>query len=707
MSEQDQWDALMGSNDEGPTFFVDKGPETGVTVVLSDAEKAEIARKNQIGDDLDKVSARADTDHLTSRASSEERANAEQRLNGENIFVGRYLLDGLEEASRTNPHELGQRRAKLRNIVDKMREGKDLTADEKEIADRVGINETVIVVKKEEEVEVPAPVQTGPARVEAPRVAALTPIERRVDNIEKHSNTTIKEQRDTLERLRVTLMNQGLPQSDIDVVQRALDRLNIRENEEIHRYESSGAMRPEVAAVLAKFNEDLRKAYEGNGILINTATNTLQEGQLKVSLEDLRSRGSDGKALAERLEREVLSIAILHDLRMKVDRNSPVTEMMDLAVQLNGTNFNNLLHLEDRTPEKRNDPRGNDYVLRCLVAIDEEARTVYRDGTGKRAFSLQDPTLKARIMNLTGGSELYYSIARDLYRVTGGEARYSVASYAHQDPARNGAWVIERVEDGGGTVFRKALNGRRESYGSIRKDPPYYTTYNPLLLSHIDPAVTSFWEGLWSKAKKEPGANVSVFGTQKETVLNTDAENGIPTREYAVLSLEALRNLNLGDSTEFGYNKWLESMGNSAESMGKESKFMLNPSFAAFKATFGEEYKYTPRFRNGRALEKNEYFLERLDDFVRYSLSIGTSRSAISAELDKYCEGPNIFASQDELDNFKNKHKIPTNSTRALASDATELGEMLFDPDSKRNRKSAWGVIGGFLGGLTGLGGKN
>ncbi len=591
-----------------------KGGIPGVgNVSLSKEEKTEpilsVGTEKKVdeyyaGDDLDLVLAivsREDRSDTTKYLEHKQRVNeANNRLKEHAVDVDSFTKQGIQVGTEEGNKVLGQRKARLREAVTKIKEGKGLNEEEQKIIGAVNLKMSDLKRNEENQGEIKKEKQTmivpEKEKVDFQQEKKKSEVDQRLENIEKYP--VLPEQRKALIILREQLVRKGASLEDIEKVDRAAGALIEKEKQRIQEYKEKGEMRPELVESLKRYNTELEKAYDTSANIINVYQMSPMEGVLTRSLVEVKNIGADGEDLARELEKELLDMGLLHDLRLMVNSRGAVDEMMvKYASELKGKQFDRLIHLQDRMVQ-----HDNDGVTLCLAKIDEEARNSYNDPEGDKngVFKLEDPKLEDRVLETTKSNRLHYLIARDLYRVTGGEARYGVAGYAHQDDKKGYAWIVEKNGDeNNGAFFRKAMNKRRDLVGAVDSTAggDYVLRYWPELWKHLDPGVSSFWEKLWSDVKSNGGED-TVFKTQSEIRLKVDNEVGIPPRKYAVLTVEALRSLRLGVEepgkvsldNEIAFNTWMETMGKVSATMSKEMQYMSNPNFKSFQSTIGVDY---------------------------------------------------------------------------------------------------------------------
>lgn len=534
------------------------------------------------------------------------------------------------------------------------------------------------------------------------------PTDERIRNILMYPRSSDK--RRALDSLKEELIRKGEPPEKIGKVDSAVGGLKTKENQEIQEHADKGEMRPELKEAVENYYSQLAKKYDSGGNMVNIFQMS-PDFELTKSLAEMKELGSDGEELAPVLEKELFDIGVLHDLRLMINSRGMVDEnMLKYASMLKGEQFDGIIHLQDRLASVG--AGENDYVVKYLAAIDKEARDVYNDRTGEKIFKLEDTQLENKILDEVKGNRLNYLIARDLYRVTGGEARYGVAGYAHKDQEKG--WLIEKNgDDNNGAFYRKAINKRRDFAGAVDStaNGSYVLRYWPELWKHLDPGVSSFWETLWSKAKKAAPDEVlkSKFTFQKEIGLNKDVDAGIPARDYAVLTVDALRNLRLGIQepgkvcleSEIAFNVWMDNIGKVAGTMSKETSFLGAPNFKSFQSILGADYYpiiNKPR-TDGRVVNRDQYLLERLGDLVEYcKVSNSMNPTQIATELEEYRKAGFLFKSESEMVSFMKKFGIPVTNKEKQASELRTFGKKLVgEPSGRRQAMGAIGKIAGKL----------
>ncbi len=534
--------------------------------------------REQINQDLDLVLQRVPNEVRSNTEKYHEfkknEKNAVDRLKEKGVDVDAYLREGSKIGTPEGNVEFGKRKGVLRKIVAKMRAGEDLVDEEQEIVDIVGLKKDTVMgaeeeIKKPEERKEAKGGETKKTEERKedkgterqPRKPSET--EQKLANIAEYQS--LVEQKAALERLRELLARKGAPKSEIDLVDKAMASLRVDEGKRIKEYKDKGEMRPELKEALDRYYEELEKMYDSSVNMVNIYQMSLYEGTLTRSLAEMKKIGVDGETLSEELSKELLDMGILHDLRLMINKQGSINEsMLSYAAALKGEQFDRLIHLRNRQLKGE-----NDFVTQYLVKIDNEARKAYLDPNGDKTkvFSLENPRLEGTVIRDQEKTKIDYLIARDLYRVTGGEARYGVMGYAHKDAGKGNFWVFEKNGDSNnGALFRKTLNKRRELYSAVDSTASgeYRLRYHEQLWSHLDPGVNSFWEKLWSEAKKA-GGDENIFKTEAEIRMGADVNAGIPPREYAVLTTEALRKLSLGKerqgtvsiSNEIDFNSWM------------------------------------------------------------------------------------------------------------------------------------------------------
>jgi len=445
---------------------------------------------------------------------------------------------------------------------------------------------------------------------------------------------------------------------------------------------------------------ELAKIYDSGRNMVNMFNMGLYEDSLTKALEKLEKIDS---GLAEQLRDEFLTVGILHDLRLMVNTKGAVDDqMLKYAAELKGKQFDTLIHLQDRL---ESDTDG-DYVARYLAAIDRKARDTYT-GDGHKVFKLEDLSLEGELVREVGGGRLFYQIARDLYRVTGGEARYGVAGNCIQDWSKGGSYGIESNSDkNNGAFLRTAMNMRRACAGAVDPaDGGYALRYRPQLWAHLDPGVASFWENLWKQASEKDSAT---FIFQNEIRLTADVTAGIPPRKYAILSLEALRKLRLGIEeegsvclgNEIAFNTWMETEGKVASMMLKEFEFMGSPTFRKFRSTIVEGYfPILLRERDGgRKINRDQYLIERLGDLVDYYIAADKAlASRVRLELEEFRSEAILFKSDPAYFNFLQEHNIPTKDIDAVRTDLSQAAKRLIGASGPRAQKDTAKIIGSMI----------
>lgn len=703
-----------------------KGGIPGVSNVnLPKEEKTEPVISTEIEKKFDEYNTGNDLDLVLAIVSREDRSDttkylehkqkvgeANDRLKEHGVDVDSFTKQGIQMGTEEGNKVLGQRKAKLREVVAKIKEGKDLNEEEQKIVGVINLKTSDLKRNEEGQKQVEREKQTTivPERekVRPLQEKKRSDVDQRLENIGKYS--ALLEQRRALVTLREQLIGKGASPEDIEKVDRAAGALIERENKRIQEYREKGEMRPELVESLNRYSEELEKSYDMSANIINVYQMSPMEGVLTRSLAEVKKVGADGEEIAKELEKELLDMGLLHDLRLMVNSRGAVDEtMLRYASELKGEQFDRLIHLQDRMSQ-----HDNDGVTLCLAKIDEEARRSYNDPDGdkNKVFKLEDPKLEDRVLETTKSNRLHYLIARDLYRVTGGEARYGVAGYAHQDKSKGDAWVVEKNgDDNNGAFFRKAMNKRRDLVGAVDSiaSGGYVLRYWPELWKHLDPGVSSFWESLWSDAENKVGGK-TIFKRQNEIRLNVDNEVGIPPREYAVLTVEALRSLRLGVEepgkvsldNEIAFNTWLETIGKVSATMTKEIQYMGNPNFKSFQSIIGVDYYpviMRKRIKNGEEIKINreQYLLERLGDLVEtYKKSQVITLTQIAKELSEYRLSGFLFRTNEELKDFKKKYGIPEGGNAEDLQSLKDFGRKLTEKDSGA-RKVAGSIAGDIL----------
>ena len=693
-------------------------PREQKTETVPSTETEKKIDEYSVGDDLSLVLAvvsREDRSDTTRYLEHKEKVNeANNRLKEHGVDVDSFTRRDIQVGTEEGNKVLGQRKAVLREMLVKIKEDKDLNDEEKKIVDIINLKVSDLrrneefqgEIKKEKQTTiVPKQEKENPPQEERKK----SETDQRLENIGRYP--ALLEQRRALMTLRDLLVKKGASPEDIEKVNGAARALTEKENQRIQEYREKGEMRPELEESLSRYNVELEKAYDMSANIINVYQMSPMEGVLTRSLAEVRSVGVDGEDLAKELEKELLDMGLLHDLRLMVNSRGAVDDsMLKYASELKGKQFDRLIHLQDRMSQ-----HDNDGVTLCLAKIDEEARRSYNDidGNKNNIFKLEDPNLEDRVLEATKSNRLHYLIARDLYRVTGGEARYGVAGYAHQDGSKGNAWVIEKNgDDNNGAFFRKAMNKRRDLVGAVDSTASgnYVLRYWPELWKHLDPGVSSFWEKLWSDAEKAAGENASFFKTQSEIRMKVDNEVGIPPREYAVLTVEALRNLRLGVEepgkvsldNEIAFNTWLETIGKVSTTMSKEIQYMSNPNFKSFQSILGVDYYpviMRERLKDGKKIRINreQYLLERLGDLVEnYKKSQTMSLTQMAKELNEYRVSGFLFRTDEELKDFKKRYGIPEGGKAEDLQNLKDFGKKLTGKDSGA-RKVAGSVAGDIL----------
>lgn len=675
------------------------------STLVEEGRTSEQRRKEQISEDLSLVLAPVPKEVRSDTTKNIEYADrvteAKDRLLEEGIGVDKYIWKvdpGLKPEDRNL--QIGQNKAELREIVHKMTSSEQLSEEQKEIAKNVGLMSEDLTADINKEVRDGEPIKERKAE-------RKDSVEEKIQNILSYPRSS--EKRKALASLKEKLTRSGEPLDRIGKVDKAVIDLKTREDREIQEYADRGEMRPELKEAVETYYAQLGKKYDSGGNMVNIFQMS-PDFELTKSLTEMRELGSDGERLATDLEKELFDIGVLHDLRLMINSRGAVDEnMLKYASMLKGEQFDGLIHLQDRLA--RDETGQNDFVVKYLAAIDEEARGAYNDRTGGGFFKLEDPQLESRVLSEVKGDRLNYLIARDLYRVTGGEARYGVAGYAHRD--ENKGWIIEKNgDDNNGAFFRKAMNKRRDFAGAVDStaEGKYVLRYWPELWKHLDPGVSSFWEKLWKGAIDSMQVSEELrnkFTFQKEIGLNKDVEAGIPQREYAVLTVDSLRSLRLGVeepdkvclSNEINFNGWMDEIGKVAGTMSKETQFMGAPNFKSFQSILGADYYpiIMKARADGRKINRDQYLLERLGDLVEYSLiSNSMNPTQIAAELEEYRKAGFLFKSESEMVSFMKRFKIPVTGREKQASELRTFGKKLTgEPTGRRQALDALGKIAG------------
>ena len=463
--------------------------------------------------------------------------------------------------------------------------------------------------------------------------------------------------------------------------------------------------------------KELGKIYDTGRNMINLFSMTLYENELTKALTELEKMGPLGKEEAETMKEEFLTIGTLHDLRLMVNSRTSVDEnMLKYASELKGREFDRLIHLQNRTITE--DAEGKDYVTRYLAAIDEEARRIYNrpvnskgkpeDGTDGY-LKLEDPKFERKILDTVKADRVFYLIARDLYRVTGGEARYAVEGRATTSSEKGGSWIIDSNGDkNNGAFFRTALNMRRSCAGAVDSTSggKFVSRYWPELWRHLDPGVASFWEKIWKEANKQDPDD---FTYQTEIRLDADIKAGIPPRKYAILTTNALRKIKLGVEkeegkpyleNEIGFNIWMEETGKVGNTMLKELAFMGSPTFKSFQSTLGSDYfPIIIREREYGKVNRDQYLLERVGDLTDYYLNAHImTTEQIAKELEEYRNSRFLFKSDEDLLQFMKDHKIPTEVMGKVTGNMSNMRDRLLGRHGQVAQKKAREAVGGAVG---------
>ncbi len=693
----------------------------------SKAEEEELQRKRQISEDLDMAfgAVPAEIAHGGSPVKREEYMQenvypAIDRLKEQGIDTKDYLK--IEVNSKESLNELNNRKKFLLRIINKMRAEKDLSDEEQALAEYVGIkeedilrDEDVIIVKAEEHKKAS---ETQPEN----KPAKKNSIEEQLKNISGYEGSLAKKK--SLNSLKLSLEKKGASIAEIKEVEAAIEELRVAENIEIQAYKDRGEMRPELREAVEHYYAELEKKYDSGGNMVNFYQKT-PDFELSKLLLNMKAVGADGEELSGVLEKELFDIGILHDLRIMINnRDSVDKSMTEYAALLKGQNFDTLIHLQDRLSKRKTD---NDFVTQDLAAIDEEARRIYHEVPGQ-FFVLEKPSLEAKILGEVGGGRLNYLIARDLYRVTGGEARYGISGHPIQDPDKGNSWVMKKNDDeNNGDFYRGALNRRRDFGGAVDSalDGTYRLRYWPELLKHLDPGISSFWENIWKKAEKSdaPEELKNKFTYKKEIRLKMDIEARIPPRKYAMLTVDALRNLRLGVEepgkvcidNEIKFNVWMDDIGRISSTMSKERTFIGSPSFKGFQSVIGVDYY--PIYIKSRekvgsdgkvilkpngepdtiTINREQYLVERLGDLVEFNLkSNSMNPTQIATELEEYRKAGFLFKSEKELTDFMKKYGLPITAREKEMSNIKTVGKKLMG--EPQGRREVLGVAGDMLG---------
>jgi|GEM_PF-5748320 hypothetical protein len=150
-----------------------------VEVSQTEINTEEIQRKKQIGEDLkfvlEKVKKEVRNNPDLNDKYRKDLNESKSRLKGEDIDVDAYIREGYN-VSREGNEELGRRKGVLMGIIEKMKDGGELSEGEKVIIDKIGLKNEDILVKQEE-----------------PKAAATVDVE-----IEEEKTTTQKSEREPL-----------------------------------------------------------------------------------------------------------------------------------------------------------------------------------------------------------------------------------------------------------------------------------------------------------------------------------------------------------------------------------------------------------------------------------------------------------------------------------------------------------------------------
>ena len=434
-----------------------------------------------------------------------------------------------------------------------------------------------------------------------------------------------------------------------------------------------------VDSKVAKFYQTLKEDYSRPVDLekdVNFLTRTqklideIKETEIKTTITSVK---------AEQLRNELAAVAFLHDFRISSDKKSSIdADFVERAGKMDG-HIKTLLNLSGQEV-------ANKAVIDYLVAFDQAAYN-FSVNHPNEYFKFNDPLVLSEVMGSRDYGELsplYLGIAKDLYRVTGGDARYAVArDFTVLENKINYAASADVINGG---AFRSVIHFRKSMCGDARKN---------LLIKHLDLGVTSYWE--------------KIMGRRTFNVLvnhNSDFDPNY-SRNFAILDNAALAGVAFDESGvgEGSFSEWANSMKGAAETRIKELTFMGNPSIKSWIANISGGYFYDAYGRNRTAYEKRvPYVQARLVDLTDFLISIPqTNKLTLSKQLDEAALETGLI---DEalLTKFKKSRGLVTGILDQPRAIANELGRDLSGERGKlKQMKTGFdllGIFGRFLGGI-------
>lgn len=434
-----------------------------------------------------------------------------------------------------------------------------------------------------------------------------------------------------------------------------------------------------VDSKVAKFYQTLKEDYSRPVDLEKDVNFLTRTQKLIDEINEIEIKTTGSSVKSERLRNELAAVAFLHDFRIISDKKSSIdADFVERAGKMDG-HIKTLLNLSGQETV-------NKAVIDYLVAIDQAAYN-FSVSHPNEYFKLNDPLVLAEVMSSRDYGELgtlYLGIAKDLYRVTGGDARYAVArDFTVVENKVNYAASADVINGG---AFRSAIHFRKSMCGDARRN---------LLIKHLDLGVTSYWEKIMGR-------------TSFNTLVNRDSDfDPKYSRDFAILDSTALIGVVFDESGvgEGSFSEWANSMKGAGEARIKELTFMGNPTIKSWIANISSGYFYDAYGRKETAYEKRvPYIQARLADLTDFLISIPeTNKLTLSKQLDEAALETGLI---DEalLIKFKKSRGLVTGIFDQPKAIVNELGDDLSGKRGKlKQMKTGFdllGIFGRFLGGL-------
>lgn len=434
-----------------------------------------------------------------------------------------------------------------------------------------------------------------------------------------------------------------------------------------------------VDSKVAKFYQTLKEDYSRSVDLEKDVNFLTRTQKLIDEIKETETKTAGSSVKAEQLRNELAAVAFLHDFRISSDKKSSIdADFVDRAGKMDG-HIKTLLNLSGQEAV-------NKAVIDYLVAFDQAAYN-FSVSHPNEYFKLNDPLVLSEVMGSRDYGELgvlYLGIAKDLYRVTGGDARYAVArSFTVVENKVNYASSADVINGG---AFRSVIHFRKSMCGDVRRN---------LLIKHLDLGVTSYWEKIMGR----PTFNALV---------NRDSDfDPNYSRNFAILDNAALAGVVFDESGigEGSFTEWASSMKGAAEARIKELTFMGNPTTKSWIANISSSYFYDAYGRSGTVYEKRvPYIQARLADLTDFLISIPqTNKLTLSKQLDEAALETGLI-DEELLTKFKKSRGLVTGIFDQPKVIASELGADLSGKRGKlKQMKTGFdllGILGRFLGGI-------